>query len=60
LGPQDPRYENLQAFASTCVREGGLLEWQFGVRQQAQVRVIEMRAPRRLILDIRHGPPGGD
>ena len=60
LGPQDPRYENLQALASTCVREGGALEWQFGVREQAQVRVIEMRQPRRLVVDVRHDPPSGD
>jgi hypothetical protein len=60
LGPQDPRYENLQAFASTCVREGGALEWQLGVREQAQVRVIEVRNPRRLVVDVRHDPPSGE
>jgi hypothetical protein len=57
LRPQDPRYENLQALASTCPREG-VLEWHFGVREQAQIRVIEMRAPRRLVVDVRHDPPG--
>jgi hypothetical protein len=56
--PLDPRYENLQALAPTCVQEGGVIEYTFGTREQTQVRVIEMRAPRRLVIDVRHDAPG--
>lgn len=49
----EPGYENLRALASTCVREGDAV-WHFGVRQQAQVRVMEMHSPRRLVVDVRH------
>ena len=54
--PLDPRYENLQALAPTCVVEGSI-EYTFGASEQAQIRVIEMRAPRRLVVDVRHDPP---
>ena len=55
--PLDPRYENLQAITPTCVQEGGVIEYLFGAHEQTQVRVIEMRAPRRLVVDVRHDPP---
>jgi hypothetical protein len=56
IRPLDPRYENLQGVAPTCVLNGAI-EYTFGVREQAQIRVIEMRAPRRLVVDVRHDPP---
>jgi hypothetical protein len=55
---QDPRHENLQAVAHTCTQDTGVVEYTFGVNEQAQVRVIEMRDPRRLVVDVRHDPPG--
>jgi hypothetical protein len=54
----DPRYENLQALAPTCVQEGGVIEYTLGTHEQTQVRGIERRAPRRLVFDVRHDPPG--
>ena len=52
----DPRYTNLQALAPSCLIEGSI-EYTFGAREQTQVRVIELRAPRRLVVDVRHDPP---
>ena len=54
LRPQDPRYDNLRSLAVSCRREEGMLEWHFGANQHAQLRVIEMRSPRRLVVDVKH------
>jgi len=49
-------HPNLQAVALTC-RDGAELEWHLGFRDSAQVRVVEMRAPSRLVVDVQHGQP---
>jgi hypothetical protein len=46
---------NLRGVAQTCA-EDGQLEWHFGVADSAQVRVLEMGGPPRLVVDVRQGP----
>lgn len=52
-----PAHVNLKGLALTCAREGEL-EWHLAVADSAQIRVVEMRNPGRLVVDVRHG--GGD
>lgn len=56
--PQLPAHPNLQALASTCSREGEA-EWHLGVQGTAQVRVVEMREPQRLVVDVQHAEGRG-
>jgi hypothetical protein len=53
MNASEPGFENLSALAPTCAGEGEV-EWHLGVRRHAQVRVLEMREPRRLVVDVRH------
>jgi hypothetical protein len=46
---------NLKGVAQTCA-EDERLDWQLGVADSAQVRVMEMRSPPRLVVDVRQGP----
>lgn len=46
---------NLKGVAQTCVEDDQLI-WHLGVTDSAQVRVIELRSPPRLVVDVRQGP----
>lgn len=46
---------NVQDVALTCSREDALV-WHLGVADSAQVRVMELRRPERLVVDVRHAP----
>jgi hypothetical protein len=49
----EPGYSNLKALAPTCARDGDVV-WALGVQAAADIRVIEMRSPLRLVVDVRH------
>jgi hypothetical protein len=46
---------HLKGVAQTCVEDDQLV-WHLGVVDSAQVRVLEMRSPPRLIVDVRRAP----
>jgi hypothetical protein len=49
---------NLQGVALTCVGDGEL-EWHLGVAESGELRVVEMRNPQRLVVDLRRPGAGG-
>ncbi len=50
---QRPRYPAIREARQTC-DNGGLVQWLVTVEDSAAVRVIELRDPRRLMVDVQH------
>jgi hypothetical protein len=59
LAPTAPAAgSNLRGMAVTCSRAGEL-EWHLGLAESGDIRIVEMRSPQRLVVDVRRPSRGG-
>ncbi len=53
----DASLANVAGISGPCAGSEGL-EWRMGVADSAAIRVVEMRRPTRLLVDVQHGSGG--